>query len=86
MLGDANAISLNSLTKKLKPGVCFAVSARPLTPVLANRKNGFAQGLALNTSLRPFAKPVSSCVSVTSRLANLVASSIILPCESNTCA
>ena len=79
-------MSLNSLTKKLKPGVCFAVSARPLTPLLANRKNGFAQGLALNTSLRPFEKPVSSCVSVTSLRANCVASSTILPCESNICA
>ena len=60
MLGVANAISLNSLTKKLKPGVYFAVKESPFTPVLANRKNGFAHGFALNTSFRPFAKPVMS--------------------------
>ena len=75
-------MSLNSLTKKLKPGVCLAVSFSPFTPVLANRKNGFAQGLAWNTAFRPCANPVKSCVSVTSFLANLVASSIILPLAS----
>ena len=63
---DANAISLNSLTKKLKPGVCLPVSASPFTPVLANRKKGRTYGLAVNTSLRPLAKPVKGCVSVTS--------------------
>ena len=78
-------MSLNSLTKKLKPGVYLPVSARPLTPVLANKKNGLASGVAVNTSFRPFAKPVSSCVSVTSLRANCVASSMMLPLESNTC-
>ena len=65
----ANAMSLNSLTKKLKPGVCLPVSASPFTPVLANKKKGLTYGLAVSTSLRPLAKPVRSCVSVTSFLA-----------------
>ena len=79
-------MSLNSLTKKLKPGVYLPVSASPFTPVLANKKNGLASGVAVNTPYRPFAKPVSSCVSVTSLRAKLVASSVRLPAESNTCA
>ena len=80
-------MSLNSLTKKLKPGVCLAVSSSPLTPVLANRKNGLAAGTELNTSLSPFANlPVSSLVSVTSLRANFVASSIMLPLASKICA
>ena len=54
----ANAISLNSLTRKLNPGVCLAVNVRPLTPVRAKRKKGFAHGLAVNTSFNPFENPV----------------------------
>jgi len=77
------AISLNSFTKKFKPGVCLAVNSKPLTPVLAKRKKGFAQGLAWKTWFKPPANPVNSLVSVTSFLAYLVASSIILPCPSN---
>ena len=56
----ANAMSLNSLTKKLNQGVCLAVSARPFTPVLANRKKGLTYGLAVNTSFNPLEKPVKS--------------------------
>ena len=47
--GVAKWISLNSLTRKLNPGVCFAVNARPLTPVLANRKKGLAHGVDSKT-------------------------------------
>ena len=50
---------------------------------LANRKKGVTYGLDVITSLRPLAKPVKSCVSVTSFLANIVASSFILPLASN---
>ena len=53
-------MSLNSLTRKLNPGVCLPVNASPFTPVLANRKNGLTYGLAVKTSFRPFAKPVRS--------------------------
>ena len=80
--GLANAMSLNSLTRKLKPGVCLAVSFSPFTPVLANKKNGFAQGFCWNTALRLAENPLRSCVSVTSLRANYVASSIILPSAS----
>ena len=55
--GVALAISLNSLTKKLNPGVCLAVNTNPLTPVLANKKNGFAHGALLKTSFRPLENP-----------------------------
>ena len=67
---DALAISLYSLTKKLNPGVCLAVSVKPLTPVLANRKKGLAHGALLNTSFNPLENPVRSCVRVTSFHAN----------------
>ena len=85
LLGLAKAISLNSLTKKLNPGVCLAVNLRPFTPVLANRKKGLAQGLAWNTEFNPPAKPCgfNSSVSVTSFLAHLTASSMMLPSASN---
>ena len=50
---------------------------------LANKKKGFAQGVAWNTEFNPAANPVSSWVNVTSFRANLVASSMILPLPSN---
>ena len=80
--GLANAISLNSFTRKLNPGVCLAVSFSPFTPVRANKKNGLAQGFCWNTAFRLEANPFKSCVSVTSLRANCVASSDILPSAS----
>ena len=56
----AQAISLNSLTRKLKPGVCLAVSCKPLTPVLANKKKGFNTGKLMNTLFKPAESPVKS--------------------------
>ena len=58
--GLALAIILNSLTKKLKPGVCLAVNASPLTPVLANRKKGLAHGASSNALAKFLLKPVKS--------------------------
>ena len=75
-------MSLNSFTRKLKPGVCLPDSASPFTPVLANKKKGLASGVAAYTSLRPFAKTVRGCVSVTSFLAKSSAWSVILPAAS----
>ena len=80
--GVANRISLNSFTNKFTIGVCLAVSVKPFTPVLANKKNGLAQGALSNASCKPFANPSKSVVRVASFFAYKVAASVIFPSAS----
>ena len=58
--GLAKLIVFHSSTKKLNPGVCLAVKFRPLTPVLANKKNGLAHGVLSKIVFNPLAKPSNS--------------------------
>ena len=55
-----NAMSLNSFTRKLNPGVCLAVKLKPLIPVLANKKNGLAHGALLKVLSKFLANPDKS--------------------------